>query len=153
MAQGDERLRDIEVDGGRFGGGEVEAVGEDAEVAEEPLFVVGEEVVGPADRLSQRAVAAVAEEIERAGRVARGGPRGRTRTGEPRPVGWPGASRRGDGRSSVMVTSSAGPRPRAGWTLVARSTNTATAGERAMLSRSEGWVSGERREPQPLFGG
>jgi hypothetical protein len=64
VAQRGERGSDVEVGSGRFGGGEVEAVDEDAEVTQEPLFVVGEEVVGPGDGLSQRAVTLIAEKVE-----------------------------------------------------------------------------------------
>ena len=50
-----------EVSGDELGGGQVEAVGEDTEVPEEPLLVVGEQVVGPCDGVPKRRGAAVAQ--------------------------------------------------------------------------------------------
>ena len=54
----------VEVGGDGLGGCEVEPVGEDAEVPEQTLFMVGEQSVGPFDRLSEGA--GVAQQIERA---------------------------------------------------------------------------------------
>ena len=54
-----------EVGGDGLCGGQVESVGEDAEVPEQALLVVGEQVVGPLDGASERDGATVAEQVER----------------------------------------------------------------------------------------
>ena len=54
-----------EVGGDELGGGQIEPVGEDREVPEQSLLVVGQQVVGPLDRLAARStVVAVAEQVE-----------------------------------------------------------------------------------------
>ena len=53
-----------EVGGDGLCGREIEPVGEDAEVPEQPLLVVGQQVVGPFDGSPERHRTTVAEQVE-----------------------------------------------------------------------------------------